>query len=81
MKVTIPGCAQEITQNYGLEILHKGLIANLILLNQAYLMMDVKSDLMEGISLLALTSSCKKITMDPGNYEISNLFFKVSRFQ
>ena len=70
--------AREISQNYSVSILHKGLIANLLLLNQANFMLDLTSELRDSAQLLALTGLCQKISQDGKDYEIVNLIYKVA---
>ena len=59
-------------------MLHKGLVANLILLNQANLLIDgVEEELKEATRLLAQTDACAKITLAGNALEVTNLMLKV----
>ena len=68
--------AKEVHENYAVSCLHKGLVANLLILNQICIHNpDINRDLREAAKLLAAPQSCKKL--DGKEFDVINLIIKV----
>lgn len=70
--------AAEVYVKYGISILHKGLVANLILLNQIHnYHVGVKNILRDAAMLIAATGSCARLRPDGKTFEVINLIVKL----
>ena len=68
--------AKEVHENYAVSCLHKGLVANLLILNQISIHKpEINRDLRWAARMLAAPQSCKNL--DGKKFEVVNLFYKV----